>query len=148
MLCAEHDSLMSSLAPIPLSNLDQAPTRVGYAAAALLVPDQYLRMLETGHFRHDWNGEVCFDQQSFGLLEANVADLGSWGASQLSLKPLLQEPARYALGSKHIRYVDRSMSVILDNGRLSRTGGCCCAVWSPCQPRGRRSCSKKPHGST
>ena len=36
VLCAEHDSLMSSLAPIPLSNLDQAPTRVGYAAAAAL----------------------------------------------------------------------------------------------------------------
>ena len=36
VLCAEHDSLMSSLAPIPLSNLDQAPMRVGYAAAAVL----------------------------------------------------------------------------------------------------------------
>lgn len=36
VLCAEHDSLMSSLAPVPLSNLDQAPARVGYEAAALL----------------------------------------------------------------------------------------------------------------
>jgi LacI family transcriptional regulator len=35
-LCAEHDILMSSLAPVPLSNIDQSPRRVGYEAAALL----------------------------------------------------------------------------------------------------------------
>ena len=36
VLCAEHDPLISSLARVPLSNLDQAPIRVGYEAAALL----------------------------------------------------------------------------------------------------------------
>ena len=36
IVCIEHDSLWSELAPIPLSNLDQDPTRVGYAAAAQL----------------------------------------------------------------------------------------------------------------
>lgn len=36
VVCAEHDPLISSLAPVPLSNLDQAPSRVGYEAAALL----------------------------------------------------------------------------------------------------------------
>ncbi|MDG2381322.1 MAG: DNA-binding transcriptional regulator [Pirellulaceae bacterium] len=36
IICAEYDPLIASLASIPLSNLDQAPTRVGYEAAALL----------------------------------------------------------------------------------------------------------------
>lgn len=36
ILCVENDLLMSSLAPIPLSNIDQSPHRVGYEAAALL----------------------------------------------------------------------------------------------------------------
>lgn len=36
VLCVEHDSLMSSLAPTPLSNIDQDGIGVGYSAAALL----------------------------------------------------------------------------------------------------------------
>ena len=36
IVCSEHDALMSSLATIPLSNLDQSPSRVGYKAAELL----------------------------------------------------------------------------------------------------------------
>lgn len=36
VVCSEHDPLVSSLAPVPLSNIDQAPNRVGYQAAALL----------------------------------------------------------------------------------------------------------------
>jgi LacI family transcriptional regulator len=36
VLCVESDLLMSSLAPVPLSNIDQLPHRVGYEAAALL----------------------------------------------------------------------------------------------------------------
>lgn len=36
ILCIEHDDLFSSLAPIPLTNLDQDPWRVGYSAAKLL----------------------------------------------------------------------------------------------------------------
>lgn len=36
VVCSEHDPLMSAMAPVPLSNIDQAPGRVGYEAAALL----------------------------------------------------------------------------------------------------------------
>lgn len=36
VLCAEHDSVMNSLAPVPMSNIDQSPLRVGREAAALL----------------------------------------------------------------------------------------------------------------
>jgi LacI family transcriptional regulator len=36
IVCSEHDPLISSMATVPLSNIDQAPTRVGYEAAALL----------------------------------------------------------------------------------------------------------------
>ncbi len=36
ILCVEHDPLWSSLAPIPLSNIDQDPWRVGFSAAKLL----------------------------------------------------------------------------------------------------------------
>ena len=36
VLSVEHDSLMSVLAPIPISSLDQDPLRVGYEAAACL----------------------------------------------------------------------------------------------------------------
>ena len=36
ILCIEHDNLWSELAPVPLSNLDQDPTRVGYTAAKTL----------------------------------------------------------------------------------------------------------------
>ena len=36
ILCIEHDHLFSSLAPVPLTNLDQDPWRVGYLAAKLL----------------------------------------------------------------------------------------------------------------
>ncbi len=36
ILCVEHDPLMSSLAPTPLSNINQAPVQVGFKAAELL----------------------------------------------------------------------------------------------------------------
>ena len=36
ILCVEHDHLFSTLAPVPLTNLDQDPSRVGYTAAKLL----------------------------------------------------------------------------------------------------------------
>ncbi len=36
VMCIEHDPLWSSLAPIPLSNIDQDPWRVGFTAAKLL----------------------------------------------------------------------------------------------------------------
>lgn len=36
ILCIEHDHVFSSLAPIPLTNIDQDPWRVGYTAAKLL----------------------------------------------------------------------------------------------------------------
>ena len=36
ILCIEHDPLWSSLAPVPLSNIDQDPWLVGYSAAKLL----------------------------------------------------------------------------------------------------------------
>jgi len=36
VLCVEHDPLMSSLAPTPLSNINQAPFQVGFKAGELL----------------------------------------------------------------------------------------------------------------
>ncbi|QDV28556.1 Xylose operon regulatory protein [Planctopirus ephydatiae] len=36
LLVGENDPLLSALAPVPLSNIDQAPVRVGYEAATLL----------------------------------------------------------------------------------------------------------------
>ncbi len=36
VLCNEYDSVMSSLAPVPISNMDQAGPRVGYEASRLL----------------------------------------------------------------------------------------------------------------
>lgn len=36
ILCIEHDHLWSTLAPVPLSNVDQDPWRIGYNAAKLL----------------------------------------------------------------------------------------------------------------
>jgi LacI family transcriptional regulator len=36
VLCAEHDSVMNTLAPVPMSNIDQSPLRVGREAATLL----------------------------------------------------------------------------------------------------------------
>ena len=36
IVCSEHDPLISAMATVPLSNIDQAPSRVGYEAAALL----------------------------------------------------------------------------------------------------------------
>lgn len=36
IVCIEHDPLWSALAPIPLSNLDQDPRKVGYSAARTL----------------------------------------------------------------------------------------------------------------
>ncbi len=36
ILCIEHDHLWSTLAPVPLSNIDQDPWRIGYNAAKLL----------------------------------------------------------------------------------------------------------------
>lgn len=36
ILCIEHDNLWSELAPVPLSNLDQDPTRVGFLAGQQL----------------------------------------------------------------------------------------------------------------
>ncbi len=36
IVCSEHDPLISAMSTVPLSNIDQAPTRVGYEAAALL----------------------------------------------------------------------------------------------------------------
>ena len=36
ILCIEHDPLWSALAPIPISNIDQDPWRVGYTAAKVL----------------------------------------------------------------------------------------------------------------
>jgi LacI family transcriptional regulator len=36
ILCIEHDHLWSTLAPVPLSNIDQDPWRIGYLAAKLL----------------------------------------------------------------------------------------------------------------
>ena len=56
VLCGEHDPLISSLARVPLSNLDQAPMRVGYEAAALLdrimrnenVPEEPIRISPIG----------------------------------------------------------------------------------------------------
>lgn len=36
ILCIEHDNLWSELAPVPLSNLDQDPTRVGFQAGRQL----------------------------------------------------------------------------------------------------------------
>jgi LacI family transcriptional regulator len=36
IICIEHDPLFSALAPVPLTNLDQDPWRVGFTAAKLL----------------------------------------------------------------------------------------------------------------
>ena len=65
VLCAEHESVMNSLAPVPMSNIDQSPLRVGREAAALLD-----RLMSGRRAPHSGQRALCANTLRWALVVA------------------------------------------------------------------------------
>ena len=82
VLCVEFDSVMSSLAPVPLSNLNQSGSRVGYEAAKLLhslmeggePPEQPILIPPVGVVHRQSTDTMAVDDQVVSAAARFIAD--------------------------------------------------------------------------
>jgi len=128
VLCVEHDPLMSALAPVPLSNVDQAPTRVGYEAAALLerlmrggtAPDEPVLIPPIGIVQRQSTDTTAVDDPLVSQAMEFIRDHASEPIQVIDLQKLF-DVSRRMLEHHFVRVLGRTPAAEIRRARLERT---------------------------